>query len=72
MVMRMQSNKCCICKEEHLDEAYNAEPVMEGKCCKSCYYGVVVYQKFNLAGLTADKDYMYNVTYKIYGDEEDE
>ena len=69
MVMKMQSNKCCICKEEHLDETYDAEPVMKGKCCKACYNGVVVYQKFNLAGLTKD-DYMYNVSHTMRDENE--
>ena len=63
--------QCSICKEEFDTLPYEAEPVAKGRCCKSCYYGVVVYQKFNLAGLT-QKDYMYNVTYKIYGEEDDE
>lgn len=69
MVAKMKSNKCCICKEEHLDETYDAEPVKKGKCCKACYNGVVVYQKFNLAGLTND-DYMYNVSHTMRDDNE--
>lgn len=60
----MMSNKCCICQQEHLDETYDAQPVKEGKCCKACYTGVVVYQKFNLAGLTKS-DYMYNVSHTM-------
>ena len=63
--------QCCICKEEFDTLPHDAEPVARGRCCKACYTGVVVYQKFNLAGLTSN-DYMYNISFRTYGDVEDE
>lgn len=35
-------NKCCFCKKIIKGYGNNAEPVMRGRCCEDCDYGIVI------------------------------
>ena len=34
--------KCCFCKKEVGEYGNNAQPIMEGRCCRNCNEGIVI------------------------------
>jgi len=47
----VSTHNCVICENDYEGMGHNAAPVMEGRCCTTCNYKVVIPHRINMSQL---------------------